>query len=326
MDTSNRADIPDRPPSPWLRKYGGWSDSVLANPKEPIRHSGIAPLVPSLDPTYFASFPEEKESLDVLRPLLQPSDRDLDMLVATEQEQIEYNMGLATWEAVLLAEHLADDVPGGHKPTDRGSHRTLAIVNVDESSWHPIFTKEKRYDLRQPILDKRYFPNGARAISAGDAWSVDVPRVWSVVSRALELANRWFRCMATAPWLNHMFYEERVEWVEAEPSAEHLSSPEALSANGKVFRIPAEGSAYDSEQTLRDMPTWWPRGLSGPLSTSITSRFTLRTSTIPTAVCSNIGKRELIQATPNISTLALTATNGPCLSPFMSMCSSSESC
>ncbi|KAK4096088.1 hypothetical protein N658DRAFT_436869, partial [Parathielavia hyrcaniae] len=164
------------PPSPWLRKFGGHSRTVLNNPMEPLSHSGLAPRIPDLHPTFYA---EGNDYLANLAPFAKPSDYELDMLFATEDFQLGMNGGLTTWELAVLNERLVNGWPGGHHQSDPNRPRLLETnglgAQVDESSWHPVFQKIRWYDFRVPIVDGKSTRHAVSGIAATDVWSVDVP-------------------------------------------------------------------------------------------------------------------------------------------------------
>jgi hypothetical protein len=193
----------------------------------------------------------------MMSPFPRPVDDELDKLFASERTQIESNSGLTTWEIGLLGEYLINDWPGGHG--GRGTPWPDALehgygVKVDENAWHPVFTKDKWYDFRVPILNDRFNPPGVPILPT-DVWSVDVPRVWKELRVCLELTNRWLRHMATGLWLNHMMYEQWEEWMEAKTPKAMLDTddPNLVGPNNKPWRIPAKGRDYDSQKTLRDI-------------------------------------------------------------------------
>lgn len=255
---SSKEAFPDRnsqgpPPSPWFQKYGGQARNVLNKPHGAFRHSGVAPFFPQLHPTYYA---EENAAFSHMAPYPQPSDYELDMLFGTEEAQIGLNAGLATWETGILREYLVNGWPGGHRQTDQVMPHILEHgfgVNVDERNWHPVFAKDRWYDLRLPIADGTFFPRAPPGINPSDVWSVDVQRVWEELRVSLELANRWLRHMAKGLWLNNMFNEQWVEWMEAEPLPFELDEPSLLGPNLKPWKIAVKNKDYDSEKTLKDI-------------------------------------------------------------------------
>jgi hypothetical protein len=244
------------PPSPWLRKYGGQARNV-AKYTTNFTHSGLAPFFPSLDPTFYA---EDNITHSDITPYPRPSDHHLDMLFGTEKAQLDINRGLKTWEVGILGEHLVNGWPGGHRESDHrqpGQPMSDPLehgygVHVDETGWHPVFAKNKWYDLRLPIVDGNFIRSPPVNISPADVWSVDVPRVWSEVRVSVELANRWLRHMANGTWLNNMVHEDWEEWMEAEPNkADRELDPTQLGPNGKPGRIPVKNKKYDGKKTLQ---------------------------------------------------------------------------
>jgi hypothetical protein len=182
-----------------------------------------------------------------------PSGDELDMLFATEKSQIELNPGLTAWEVDVLSEYLVNGWAGGHRQIDPVTPHILErgySVEVDESSWHPVFAKSKWYDFRLPVIDESLLCHPLPGINEADVWSVDVPRIWSELRLSLELANRWLCHMAHGPWLNHLIHEQQVEWMEAEPTAAELDDPRHLGPNRKPWRIPDESKVCDGGNTL----------------------------------------------------------------------------
>ncbi|KAK4233559.1 hypothetical protein C8A03DRAFT_19390 [Achaetomium macrosporum] len=266
MNVQPAANLPQRPPSPWLRKFGSLDQAVIHSVPSANRHSGLAPIFPELHPTYYA---DEVP----LNPIPRPTDHELDVLFGTERAQIESNLGLATWEIGILREYLINGWPGGHRSNDPPMSHILEHgygVDVEEDTWHPVFARGKWYDFRVPILDRRFLPDGVEGITPEDIWSVDVPRVWKELRVSIELANRWLRHMAKGLWLNHLVHEEREEWMEAIPRPGFVppdgvedagnNQPRekfdaSLGPNEKPWRIPARGrlTDYDSDVTLMEI-------------------------------------------------------------------------
>ena len=244
------------PPSPWLRKYGGQARNV-AKYTNNFTHSGLAPFFPSLDPTFYA---EDNITHSDISPYTRPSDHHLDLLFGTEKAQLDINGGLKTWEAGILGEYLVNGWPGGHRESDhRQPGPPMADpldhgygVHVDETGWHPVFAKNKWYDLRLPIVDGIFIRNPPLNIDPADVWSVDVPRVWSVLRVSVELANRWLRHMVNGTWLKNMVHEDWEEWMEAKPNKADLNQdPTPLGPNDRPARIPAKNKKYDGNKTLQ---------------------------------------------------------------------------
>lgn len=207
---------PPRRNSPWLEKYGGRSDSILNVPNRRNNHSGVAPLLPFVSPA--AAVRNKASYLFQTRP----RDEDLDKVLASESQQLEWNCGLTTWEAVVLNKYLL----GGKRDDeilDKEQLREWGLVVVDEPVWNPVFRKAKWYNLNARILDGRsgYFKTKTidklkQKIPAGSIWSVDQELVWDELKVALELANRWLGHMAVGPWLNNLVHRLPIEWLGAE--------------------------------------------------------------------------------------------------------------
>ncbi|KAK3307400.1 uncharacterized protein B0T15DRAFT_177191 [Chaetomium strumarium] len=267
MNVQPAGNAPQRPPpSPWLQKFGRPHGTVIHSGQSNLRHSGLAPMFPQLDPTCHAdSLPSD--------PIPRPPDHELDELFTTERTQIDANLGLTTWEMGTLHEHLVNGWPGGHRSDDPPMPHILEQgygVDVDEDLWHPVFAKGKWYDFRVPILDRKFLSGSLDGIAPDDVWSVDVPRVWKELRVPLELANRWLRHMAKGRWLNHVVHEDREEWMQATPRPSFVPPPgyspspgeanqeqfePSLGPNGKPWRIPARGKVtdYDSDVTLMEI-------------------------------------------------------------------------
>ncbi|KAH6632248.1 hypothetical protein F5144DRAFT_246348 [Chaetomium tenue] len=237
--------------SPWFSKYGGEPRMVFNQPHEPVIDSGLAPLLPRLHPTYYS---EDSTTFDHMPPYSMPTGDELDMLFTSEKSQIDLNARLTTWEMGVLGEHLVNGWGEGHREMDPVTPQILERgygVEVDESSWHSVFAKSKWYDFRLPIVDGSVLRHPLPGINGSDVWSVDVPKIWSELRVSLELANRWLRYMGHSPWLSQLVHEQRVEWMEAEPTAAELDGPRHLGPNKKPWRIPDESKVYDSEKTLK---------------------------------------------------------------------------
>ncbi|EAQ87655.1 predicted protein [Chaetomium globosum CBS 148.51] len=172
--------------SPWLSKYGGEPRTVFNKPHESVLHSVLAPLFPRPHPTSYA---EDNTTFDRMPPYPTPTGDELDMLFASEKSQIDLNPGLTTWEMGVLGERLVNGWAGGHREMDLVTPQILERgygVEVDESSWHPVFAKSKWYDFRLPIVDGTLLRHPLPGISGSDVWSVDVPKSMMVESMMVE--------------------------------------------------------------------------------------------------------------------------------------------
>lgn len=191
---------PPRVGSPWFNRYGGWSDTLqneYVAPPNP--HSGFAPNFPKAWPKQGDKprrpgphpGPVTEDLWDVNPdpndvfgyPLAQPSWSDMDLLFATEQQQIEANSGMTTAEAIYTSRRV------------QGS----SLMDCDEDNWNTVFNRTKWYDLNWPIINEKHFPAEVVPDFLDGLWwtpaDPDNP-LWMVMEPAIELANQWLREMS----------------------------------------------------------------------------------------------------------------------------------
>ncbi|KAK3687427.1 hypothetical protein B0T22DRAFT_457188 [Podospora appendiculata] len=234
----DHVDAPERPGSPWYKKFGGWSDPLTQDWDPKVKHSAAAPTFPRLDPTYYA---EDDEPLLENGPIQQPPNHELDRLFSSEKDQIRHNKGLRTWEATVLGQRLANGWSGGHKADDPdlGFMAELYGATVDEALWHPIWAKKQWFDFRVKIIDNVYFHEheGLPGVGVGDWWSVDQPVIWRELRVAIELASRWMAYMADGPWLSSLRVP-REERTEAKPGRQLFNATNLLLPHRDIDRVP----------------------------------------------------------------------------------------
>jgi hypothetical protein len=193
-----------RPPSPWKKKFGGDRWTPLNNQWAFFDHSGYAPLLPRLDPKFHS---ESELTYATRPPWARPSDHELDMLFASETEQLWLNNGMPTWESVLLEEDLANEWPGGHRRDDRivsWDEEQSALVKVDESNWVSFWKRDKWYNFDTHVVDSRFFTGPVDGVAFGEIWTVDNGRIWFELRQCIELANRLLRLFAQHRFLRNI--------------------------------------------------------------------------------------------------------------------------
>ncbi|RYC58230.1 hypothetical protein CHU98_g7983 [Xylaria longipes] len=177
----------DPPLSPWAERFPPeqpnykLSDFVW----DYSRHSGLAPELPRFnDPIHYADMTGK------LPIRVAPSDEEIDKLFRSEGWQLGSHAGVRTWEAAILNRWIRfsprlGHISSGHSLGDTGEHAKalqdifdLESIEVDEGRWEPWLRKDHWLDW----VDT----------SPGEAkkWSVDDPKIWSVLRITVELADR----------------------------------------------------------------------------------------------------------------------------------------
>ncbi|KAJ3566559.1 hypothetical protein NPX13_g7088 [Xylaria arbuscula] len=193
---------PRRPLSPWAQRFNyntGDRDLLI---DDGVNHSGLAPQLPALHPKYYAD--------NAPYDYRQPTKEQLDFTFLSERFQSHHLRGLESWQAGPLMRYLwfTDSIgvmSGGHQTSDYGpadSAGTARIlfgarkedcariifntyrIQVNESKWYKFLRRDRWYDLEQP-----------EPLLGGDNWSVDNPKVWSLLSISLELVDRMLKAL-----------------------------------------------------------------------------------------------------------------------------------
>lgn len=71
-------------------------------------------------------------------------------------------------------------------------------MTIDESTWLPIFAKERWYNLDRPIAEAWRGTLDSR-LAADATFTVDNPVFWEKLSPAIELADRLMRATVYHP-------------------------------------------------------------------------------------------------------------------------------
>ncbi|KAK4228569.1 hypothetical protein QBC38DRAFT_361549, partial [Podospora fimiseda] len=200
-------DPPARPTSPWFDKYGGRSDTLLDLPTASTnQHSGISPMLPYVSPEA-----RLRNSTGLGAPPPRPNDIDLDRVLSSERQQVEWNAGLATWEATVMNKYMWEGI-GDQDILTKAELDDWGFIKVNENNWNPVFKRNKWFDLKSNIFtNDKYFDDDTMRdicqkldLRENDYWSVDHDGIWQELRVAIELANRWLGYMARGPWLNHI--------------------------------------------------------------------------------------------------------------------------
>ncbi|KAI0401308.1 hypothetical protein F4802DRAFT_619008 [Xylaria palmicola] len=155
-------------------------------------------------------------------------------------------------------------VSGGHLRRDAGSQSTYMslfdenLIKVDETKWFSFFRKGRWYDLSSD-------PSVTKPVPKGGPWSVDNPRVWSVMRIAIELADRVLKALIkdrhsaietllfgrVVPWADIPLFKHLTPF----PNAQVLLSAEmeahiAQAENTVPWKHPASDLAPDALQAL----------------------------------------------------------------------------
>ncbi|KAK4188099.1 hypothetical protein QBC35DRAFT_211096 [Podospora australis] len=238
---------PTRYGSPWFNRFGGRSDTVLndiANIGFP--ESGFAPHAPEFRPKAgpppgapmrIPRFTEDfwkqnPDTEDVFGfPLTQPPWGDLDLLMATEQQQIEWQAGLTTAEAVVTQQIF-----------NKGT-----LVLTKESTWASVFKRARWYDFNVPIVHDRHFPRNfvPETIESATQWKPGEAGnpTWRVLAPCIHLADLWLKQMAKGEWLRTLFFSH----------SERLHEGVDIEAHPDWKDVPGHGPQYWRREPDPDM-------------------------------------------------------------------------
>ncbi|KAI1119957.1 hypothetical protein F5Y10DRAFT_273538 [Nemania abortiva] len=258
---------PNRPPgSPWQERFlvhtGLMVGSARLSEGDGLRHSGLKPELPSVpDPKYYLEPPPSQQ------PALPVSKEELDRLFREEMIQSWVFRGGLTWQVAALNRwiELTPDIhmSGGHLQTDVGAFTEAARnslwekhrIQVDESKWFPFFRKERWFDWTQTSPPSQ---------TTGRVWSVDDPKIWSQVSIALELADRFLKALLDVQQVDD-------DWTKVLPDEpEPYEGARVLLSHTKEAAL----AAKDGKPIPVDVPaskdkTEWQERLEWLLSTNI---------------------------------------------------------
>lgn len=188
--SSQQPQPPRNPLSPWAERFGSSGEAYWASKPDNLRHSGIAPKFPDLDPVSYSYFsaasPDEK-----INTIAKPSNEELDDLFYSERYQQIVLTGLKSWQAGVLNESVFPNKESGHaKWHQRESKPNIQYSSPDpldtnrivpnESTWFECF---KRHRWLVPEDE------GPQAKEVTN-WTVDDDVIWDNLSISLELANR----------------------------------------------------------------------------------------------------------------------------------------
>ncbi|KXH59764.1 cytochrome b5-like Heme/Steroid binding domain-containing protein [Colletotrichum salicis] len=157
--------------SSWEKHYG-------VGETHPPRQNGLSwmdPIFPLIDP----------QTLEINEPhpetIPQPVSSVLDELLLSERQQLACFSGLRTWEAAVLAKTEAYTAIG------EGQAVIGNEIQVDESSWLPIWTRDRW------MIDFTAPPNSSTNWSGSKLWSAHDPIIWAVLREAIQIADKILR-------------------------------------------------------------------------------------------------------------------------------------
>ncbi|KAI0147509.1 hypothetical protein GGR57DRAFT_515757 [Xylariaceae sp. FL1272] len=202
--------------SPWYARWAPFPPDSLDQVLEgPPKHSGVAPMHPSLHPRFYSDLPDQSK----LRNAGYFKDgTEADLFYLSLYNQWRRFRRSTHWQYGVMNRHVKFSdrfglISGGHRQLTSGpvlvnqatnpnflpghvaqisGSNDLATydqvfekiyelerIQVDETKWFPFFHKDRWYDCIQPSADGRY-------------WSIDDSEIWEVLKVPLELANRIF--------------------------------------------------------------------------------------------------------------------------------------
>ncbi|KAK8079166.1 cytochrome b5-like Heme/Steroid binding domain-containing protein [Apiospora phragmitis] len=191
------------PLSPWAARFD--HADVPFDFGDGLRHSGTAPLYPSLDAVNYHDLPSSQQ------PLNMPDEQGLDRLFYTEKWQNQKLQGLKSWQAGAINEDMAHlPYHGGHSANynHAENYRRFEshVLTVNEPSWFNVMKKENWFDT-----EVKPYPNETRPHISH--WTVKDPRIWSEVRILLEYAYRVIDQLIKErdPWLDTLMFGDMVK-------------------------------------------------------------------------------------------------------------------
>ncbi|KAI1827787.1 hypothetical protein F4861DRAFT_535618 [Xylaria intraflava] len=236
-----------RPLSPWAQRFG-----YNRQGREPILddfeiHSNLAPIWPRMHPLYYSNPPNDNS-----RPVTM---RDIDTVFATEASQEQTLQGLRSWEVGPLMQHVRFSnqsglIPGGHQTAGDGAFDNAANekarrdalkvfhaerIQVDESTWFKFLRKD------------RWLNTVGLKYASREDWSVDIPKIWEVLSIILELANRIFRALVAEKHtiLETVLYGLFADWDQIVQDPAPMPAPKFLLSRQFVAAVNARETPND---------------------------------------------------------------------------------
>lgn len=267
-------DRDQQPLSPWAKRFGRQEKVVYSTDR--IRHSGLAPEYPRLDPLYYGDNPNPHETFKGFARGI-----DEDRLFWSEGYQ-QLMTCIQSWQTTTLNNFLYfsptfPKVPGGHVSGDMATslndeedpasllnmaRRMTGVayvkkdaafsgiyeterIKVDESTWFNFFKRSRWWDPKVP-----------RDLELDLQWSVDDPQVWAVLGIVLELANRMLKALVDDKhdWLRTILFGRLDYWRRFHPSAPTHDSRVLLSEEvDKVWcQVQGRPSGFNTRLQLMD--------------------------------------------------------------------------
>ncbi|KAI0148831.1 hypothetical protein GGR57DRAFT_515171 [Xylariaceae sp. FL1272] len=195
-----------RPLSPWAARYGVFEPGDIFNPDNTV-HSGFAPEQPSAHPEYFLDIQGYPNG-----QIPKPNDAELDHLFLTEKHQKYELSGYRTWQYATFKRWVdfgnifvftpfflsRDSATAGNfwnrHSWDNFTVPIPAVIANNTTAQEPF-----RRGLSNQLFDRLCLGIGQTrwfGFFRRDRWfntaaySTDDPKVWAVLGRSVELANR----------------------------------------------------------------------------------------------------------------------------------------
>lgn len=172
--------LPEYPHTEELRRYGGWMNPYFIN----FGQSGLETQYPSLPALGMDMSNEEAARQD---PMPIPSPPQLDTMFLAERFQQEINDGFKAWQLASLHQSLP--------PVSEAS------IAVDPQMWHPIFQKDRWFDLKSPV-------DITDTSLTAPHWSIDNADVFAELGICVEMANKIFAEAQCTKWLHALLLKD----------------------------------------------------------------------------------------------------------------------
>ncbi|KAI1861767.1 uncharacterized protein JN550_010707 [Neoarthrinium moseri] len=179
-------------------------DGLVPSLLDGLRHSGLAPYVPLLDPRFYYD-------LDYMRQQglgLFPTYEQMDNLFRSERMQQDNLSGLKIRQAGALNQFVYPlEAMGGHSTRwdiTRGHTMLLShLIRRDPSNWLPCFDRSRWWTPAEVQTAYRRTTN----------WTVDNNKIWENLAVSLELVNRILKLLFKEQngWLDAVMWGDRLE-------------------------------------------------------------------------------------------------------------------
>ena len=166
--------------------------------------SGLEALYPYSEKL---SFNDTNEWVALKKPIPVGTPVELDTLFMTERFQHEINDGFKAWQIPSLNRGLEPAVDSS--------------LTVDHTQWHPIFRKERWYDLKSPV------DLNDQSMTA-PVWSVDNPDVFYELGMCVEMANKIFDQALGSKFLHTLFFGK---WEHAGTTYQRVNQDTGIPAD-----------------------------------------------------------------------------------------------